>query len=364
LVRQGGPTVEPVGVGRPSPQRIREAAPLSRARAHAVAHERPASEADGLDPAEEDSLHPVEQISHEATASSTVQVHPVVDHLFNAFLRVFVYSSVWVAGGLASLALYTDHVLGLNAGWMPVWLIFVSGLFVYNLDHIADARVQEIPDEVAQRYFTHPMVGILLIASGILTGHALWDAPEPARVVFAIYVSIGLLYGLPVIPIPTRGGVRWARLKEIPLLKGFLVGGTIAFAAVFVPLAWVGASFDAAAQSVFLFVFVFASSACQMFDVRDLDSDAKSGLRTLPLTLGVPHTKRGLMALNLMVLCLAMWGWADGVTSPHPEVILSLAATVAYILLVSVKTPRLVYGVAIDGCMYLPAILVTAHVGI
>jgi 4-hydroxybenzoate polyprenyltransferase len=289
---------------------------------------------------------------------------PLSDRLFGLFLRVFVYSSIWVAGGLASLALYTDHVLGLNAGWMPVWLIFVSGLFVYNLDHMADARVQEIPDDVAQRYFTHPMVGLLLIGSGLLTGHALWGAPPAARVVFAIYVSVGLLYGLPVIPVPRRAGTRWARLKEIPLLKGFLVGATIAFAAIFVPLAWVGGAFDTAAQSAFLFVFVFASSACQMFDVRDLDSDARAGLRTLPLTLGIPHTKRAVMALNLFVLCLAMWGWADGLTAPHPEVIISLAVTVLYVMLVSVRTPRLVYGVAIDGCMYLPAMLVTAHVAL
>lgn len=273
-----------------------------------------------------------------------------------SFLHVFVYSSVWVAGALASIAVFTCHVLGIEA-WQPAALVFASGMFIYNLDHVADARVQEIPDAVAQRYFRHPLVLLLLVASAIGTGLLVSDAPRAAQWAFGAYASVGLLYGLPVLPVPTRSGLTWRRLKEIPWFKGWMVAASITTGTVLLPVAWGGVPLSVELLPLAIFVFVFSATNTHMFDVRDLGSDEESGVHTLPVAVGVRRTKMALILLNLVVLGALCWGWGAATVGAHPAVAMSLAVSILYVLLLDEDTPRPVYGVAIDGCWYLPFLL-------
>ena len=129
--------------------------------------------------------------------AAPLALHRALDRFYVGFLEVFVYSSVWVAGALASLALVTGHVL--NHPWdpRPALLIFFSGLFIYNLDHVSDARVEGIPDERAQAYFKRPAVLLLMVGAAIATGLMISTASQAARWVFGAYVCLGLLYGIP-----------------------------------------------------------------------------------------------------------------------------------------------------------------------
>jgi 4-hydroxybenzoate polyprenyltransferase len=274
----------------------------------------------------------------------------------SVFMRVFVYSSAWVAGALASIAAFACHVLGVTA-WEPAALVFASGMFIYNLDHVADARVQEIPDAEAQRYFRHPLVLLLLVGSAVATGLLVGQAPRPAQWIFGGYASVGLLYGLPVLPVPTRAGLRWRRLKEIPWFKGWLVAGTITTGTVLLPAAWGGAPIGLDLLPLAIFVFVFGATNTHMFDVRDLASDERSGVHTLPVAVGVRRTKLALVLLNLVMLAALTWGWGAATVGQHPAVAISLAVSILYVLLLDEDTPRQVYGVAIDGCWYLPFLL-------
>ena len=274
----------------------------------------------------------------------------------STFLHVFVYSSAWVAGALASIAVFTCHVLGVTT-WEPAALVFASGMFIYNLDHIADSRVQEIPDAVAQRYFRHPLVLLLLVACGIATGLLVSGAPTSAQWVFAGYASIGMLYGLPVLPVLSSSGIQWRRLKEIPWFKGWMVAASITAGTVLLPLAWSGVAWSLELLPIAVFVFVFSATNTHMFDVRDLASDEDSGVHTLPVAVGVRRTKQALVLLNLVVLAAVMWGWGASTIGAHPAVPLSLAASILYVFLLDEDTPRHVYGIAIDGCWYLPLLL-------
>jgi 4-hydroxybenzoate polyprenyltransferase len=274
----------------------------------------------------------------------------------SSFLHVFVYSSAWVAGALASIAVFVCHVLGVTS-WEPAALVFASGMFIYNLDHVADARVQEIPDEVAQRYFRHPLVLLLLVVCAVATGLLVSGAPPRAQAVFAGYASVGLLYGLPVLPTPSGDGIQWRRLKEIPWFKGWMVAASITAGTVLLPVAWAGLPFSAELLPLAVVVFVFSATNTHMFDVRDLVSDESCGVPTLPVAVGVRRTKQALVLLNLVVLAALAWGWGVDSLGAHPAVPMSLAASIAYVLMLDEHTPRNVYGIAIDGCWYLPFVL-------
>ena len=98
-----------------------------------------------------------------------------------------------------------------------------------------------------------------------------------------------------------------------------------------------------------------------MFDVRDLREDRQHHVLTLPVALGVRRTKHALVLLNLVILTGMMWGWAADLVQPHPEMLLSSLVAISWVLWLRVDTPRHIYGTLIDGCCYLPLLLVGFH---
>ena len=120
--------------------------------------------------------------------------------LYQSFLKILVYPSLWVSVSLASLTYFTQATLGLNHDWQPLIFIFCAALIPYNLDRIFDSYVQTIPDVQAQSYFRRR--GILLFPVGAAVGLVilLYFAPPAVRL-----VSCGgifpLIYGLPILPL-------------------------------------------------------------------------------------------------------------------------------------------------------------------
>ncbi len=105
------------------------------------------------------------------------------------------------------------------------------------------------------------------------------------------FVSIGgvapLIYGLPLLPLK-RGGIRrWYRLKDIPGAKAWIVAGIITYAVLAIPLAYAAVKPDSIATLLALFLLILTNTNSHLFDVRDVTSDQKKGVLTLPLLVGV-----------------------------------------------------------------------------
>jgi 4-hydroxybenzoate polyprenyltransferase len=286
------------------------------------------------------------------------------DRWYRGLLEALVYSSIWLSAALGSLAVFAVHALHLTPTLEPTLLIFFSSLFIYNLDHVADARVEGIPDDRAKVYFRSAGVGLLIIAAGLATGLMVASAPGPAQLVFALYTTIGLVYGLPILPVPRAGGLRWHRLKDIPGLKAWIVAATVAFATVGLPLAWTGTPLDIDAWSLAVFVFAFAGSGAHMCDIRDIDEDTRAGVATFPVRAGVRRTKEAAILLNLVVILLMVAGWMGGLTGPHPEMIVVCGIMIGFIAAIRVDSSEEAYNVVLDGTYYLPALLGLLHEGL
>ena len=277
--------------------------------------------------------------------------------VFKRGIEIFVYSSLWTASALASLVLFAQHTLGLPPHPGPALLLFFSALFIYNLDHVVDSKVQKIPDDEAQRFFSHWFVRLALVVIALTTGLMVSNAPPAAQKVFGAYTVIGLVYGLPLVRYRSAGGIYHLRLKDIPFIKAWLIAFAVTTGVIGLPVAWSGRAPDSEVWQLALFVFVFTSSNAHMFDVRDIESDRLHRVLTLPVAAGIRRTKEAVILLNLVMLALMMWGWAGGLTSAYPEIILSTAATVLYVLFIRVDTHRLYYGIVVEGCLYLPFML-------
>jgi 4-hydroxybenzoate polyprenyltransferase len=277
--------------------------------------------------------------------------------LYQGFLKILIYPSLWVSAGVGSLTYFTQETLGLTHDWRPVIFIFFAALIPYNLDRILDSYVQTIPDAQAQSYFRHR--GILLLPVVVAVGLAilLYNAPSAVRLVSCAGIA-PLIYGLPLLPLGRGKNRRWYRLKDIPGTKAWIVAGIVTYAVVAVPLAYAGVTPDLSALLTALFLLVLTGTNSHLFDLRDVKSDRQKGVLTLPLMIGVRTTRILWTALNLSLLIFLSRFWVAGLTIPLPQILLPvILINLSSIWLVNPDTPRNVYSIALDGCLFLPAML-------
>ena len=277
--------------------------------------------------------------------------------LYQRFLEILIYPSIWTAAGVASLTYFVQETLNLPHDWRAVALIFAAALLFYNLDRLLDSYIQPIPDPKVQSYVRHPSFWLLLLVTGLTLGILLYQAPFQVRLV-SCGGLLPLIYGMPLLPWAQGQIWHWYRLKDVPGAKAWIVAGIITYALVAVPLAYAGVVFEQSAALTALFLLIFTGTNSHLFDVRDLDSDREKGVLTLPLIVGVTGNRLIWTCLNIGLLALLSWFWATGLNSPALEVVLPvLAINLALIWRLSPDTPRNTYNIGLDGCLFLPILL-------
>lgn len=274
------------------------------------------------------------------------------------FLSTLVYPNIWVAAAIASLVPFVQDTLNLSFDWAPILFIFVTALIPYNLDRIADSYFQEIPDPKAQSYFRRGWGWIILAIAIVATITLLYRANHQV-VMVSLWGLVPLIYGLPIFPWPGSDSWQWFRLKDIPATKAWIVSSVITYAVIAVPLAYAGQPFTLSAGFTSLFLLVFVGTNSHLFDVRDLRSDDKAGVQTLPSLVGVNGNRRIWFGLNGLALAVVAWGWIQSLLVPEPVIVLScIAVNLIALCLVKPTTPRSLYSILIDGYLFLPSVIV------
>lgn len=294
--------------------------------------------------------------------SMTLKISPKKDWLRDRALELFIYPSIWVAIALAALTAFAQAMLGLENDWRPIVFVFLVALIPYNLDRLFDAYVQQSRDEKAQAYFRSNggVIALLLIAvSGVVT--LLGLAPLAVRYV-SLAVVFPLVYGAPIFPLRREKEWRWYRLKDIPGSKAWIVCAIITYAAIALPLAYAGGDFDQRAALTTCFIFAFEGTNANLFDIRDLESDQKKGVLTLPLMVGIKGSRIVLTVMNLLMLAIIM-GYGGTLMLPfYPEIFIATGLTLILIWTVDQDTPLLFYDLIIDSLLFVPAIIYFSRV--
>lgn len=274
------------------------------------------------------------------------------------FLWALVYPSIWVAAAIASLVPFVQHTLSLTFGWAPVLLIFATALIPYNVDRIADSYFQEIPDPQAQSYFRRGWGWVILSLAIMATAGLLYRANQQV-VMVSLAGLVPFIYGLPIFP--WRGSDRWQwfRLKDVPATKAWIVASVITYAVIAVPLAYAKQPFTLSAGITSFFLLIFIGTNSHLFDIRDLQSDKKAGMQTLPGLVGITGNRRIWVVLNGLALAVVAWGWSQSLLVPDPAIALPcIAVNLIALCLVKPTTPRSVYSILIDGYLFLPGVIV------
>jgi 4-hydroxybenzoate polyprenyltransferase len=175
-------------------------------------------------------------------------------------------------------------------------------------------------------------------------------------ITLAPIAAITIFYSLPVF----KAERKLFRLREIPLLKIFLIAIVWSVATIMLPIIQSERHENTVHVLLMLierFLFVFAITI--PFDIRDIMADQKGGLRTIPTMLG---EKRALRLANIsmscfLVLCFLHYK-APMIRYMLPAFILSAFSSFYFLNNMQMRKYRYYHYVILDGTLILQGILV------
>ena len=248
-------------------------------------------------------------------------------------LDALLYSSAWLAAAAAAqtaAALHQWPPLG-AAGYRLMALVFAATLLVYNLDAALPFKHREPAGTSGRKAWQQRHRGLLLALAGVAAGVAGtlflvdgWWRYLPLLLPLAV---LALLYSWPL----GRWDGRPRALREVPLLKGFLIAGVWTLVTAGLPMLVLRQSLATGAGLLGQrFLMVLALTV--VFDIRDYGRDRRAGTRTFPGVLGVARARQ--VALALLVGSLAL-GLARGAA---PLAVLLPAVLTAGVVLAAEET--------------------------
>jgi len=260
------------------------------------------------------------------------------------------YSSVWLAGAAAAQTAATFQLwpaVGAARSYRVVMLVFTATLLVYNLDAVLPFKhLQPAGTSLRKAWQQQHRRGLALlagIAALVMAYFVLADGWWHYLPTLLPLAALALLYSWPL--------GRWGALREVPLLKVFLIAGVWSAITVGLPTL---AHHRPLVGSVGLLAqrFCLVLALAIVFDIRDLSRDRAAGTRTFPVVLGLGGAK----AVALAFLAGAMTLGVERGAPPLGLLLTGLSAA-SVILLAHERRGDYFFALIADGVLLVPAML-------
>lgn len=265
------------------------------------------------------------------------------------------YSNLWIALNALAQAAQTRFLLSGRVQLSPaLGFVFFGTLFLYALHRIgglgqlapftAFGRYKAISEHKAH---LRVYAGIGLI--GALTFYLFF--PWRIQWMLALPGLIALGYVLPL-------GASGKRLRDLHFLKIFLLAIVWAWITVWLPAAELQADMQKATLWMGLERAAYIFALTIPFDIRDLEVDRHTQVKTLPGALGIaPVLALALLMLIAMLLFAGMNAYSTGVWAG-----LACSAAVSFLLILFARRVQHDYYFSglLDGMMILQFLLVLA----
>ena len=240
------------------------------------------------------------------------------------------YSNLWIALNATAQVVQTpwlldgEFILSPSAGF-----VFFGTLFIYAL-HRSSGLKQVAPFtgsgryQIISRYKGHIQVYALLGLAGAAV--FFWLLPGPVRWPLLLPGALALGY---VIPLGNNG----KRLRDLHFVKIFLIALVWAWLTVWLPAAEQGRSLEPGLWRMLLERTLFIFAITLPFDIRDMQIDRHTQVKTLPVALGVRAAIAMGMAALLIMLAMVWLNVRSGFYPAAALPALGLSALVSAVLI-------------------------------
>ncbi|NVO32986.1 UbiA family prenyltransferase [Hymenobacter lapidiphilus] len=277
-------------------------------------------------------------------------------------LDAVLYSSVWLSVAALGLMWATFLFWGVHISGRLGGLIFAATLFLYNLDSVLPYKHGQLPGATRRKQWIRahrPQLLALALVAGTAAGILyLTDARLLPLTLFGGHLAlISVLYSMPL----WRRRGRWWALRDLPLLKVFLIAYVWAAVTVWIPALYLGRDWASPVVLVlFAHRFLLILALALVFDIRDYSKDRLTGTRTFPGVLGIRTTKwLGLAALLGAALLVP-----SGVSVAHAVALVApLGLAAAVIWYAEESRPDYYFALLTDGVMVAQFVAVWLAVG-
>jgi 4-hydroxy-3-methylbut-2-enyl diphosphate reductase len=247
-------------------------------------------------------------------------------------MRFLLFGHIWVALGAFSLT----HAATLLAGRTPdlvhpsMAALYIWAMHVLNRFFDRGASTYNEPDQ-AHFYSSHRM---RLVITGLgAVGVALtlaWTLGTAVMFAMAGVSLLGIVYGVPVVPV--RRGSRWrtAKIKDVPGSKTLAESLAWGVVIALIPLLENGGTAWPGVPVSFFFVLAVVYVRSALFDIFEVQGDMIVGIETLPITIG---EKRTMQLLKAVLAACALLLLGAGLLKAVPSISYALLLCVASLAL-------------------------------
>ncbi len=274
-------------------------------------------------------------------------------------LRLLINTNIYISLAAALLTLESQVLLGMEPQLHPyVFIVFFATLLEYNLYRV----MLFVTKQEALNHERHVWVKRHPVAFWCLTGlsvlgflAAVFSAKKEVLLTLAPIALVTFLYSLPV----SKDRRNIFKLREVPLLKIFLIAFAWSAATIFLPVIQSGNAYDSSHIGLMFLercLFVFAITI--PFDIRDMKADQLAGLTTLPVLLGEKQSLAWANVSLALFFILCVFHYQQRMAFVLSAFAVSALSTFVFLNHQKLKKlPLYHYGI-LDGTMLLQGLLV------
>ncbi len=214
-------------------------------------------------------------------------------------INFLLYGNVFIALCAYSQTVQTCRFLGDDNVSQSILPIFVAAatFFLYNIHKpITFFLKKQLVDNqrfLKTKSFSSPL-SILTISAGLLCIYFFFNIKTATQWYLIIAAFFSLAYVLPVF------GDK--RLRDLPYIKIFTIAFVWAFVTVILPAQEYNNILDNHLKWMFVERALFVFALTIPFDIRDIDVDAKTNVKTIPLSMGVQKAKY--LGISALIACM------------------------------------------------------------
>ncbi len=274
-------------------------------------------------------------------------------------LNFLINTNLYISLAAVALTVETQLQLGMSPQWHPyLFIIFFATLFDYNLHRLVTVLTNKQAlngdkHKWLKEYLSLFYVLVAFSVIGFLIAVCL--AKKEVLITLSPFAFITIFYSLPIF----KNQQYLFRLREIPFLKIFLIAIVWSATTILLPIVQSGKSYEMLHVTLMLierFLFVFAITI--PFDIRDMNGDAQSGLKTIPLVVGVRQSMLLSNTLIIFFLGLTAWHYHTSHFFVLPAFILSAISTLYFLNDKTLQKKAFYHYGILDGTMLFQGILV------